>query len=445
MTNALLDPATDPATDPSPPAAGVRGAVRSAWRRSASDPVLAVLDQGLVSGTRFVTTVAVGRAAGEEELGLYSLAMAGLILAGVAQEAVVTKPYTVLREGEVDSDYAGSALLHHAALGGGLAVALLAAAGIAAAAGAGTAAIVLAVTAAAVPLSLLWEFARRMSFAHLRLRSALAVDGGLAALQLGALAGLWATGRLTALTALAATAAAGLIAGSIWLARSRTVFRLGTGRVGADWRRSWQFGRWVLAAQLCGQVNGSAPQWVLAAAVGIAATGRFAAAQNVVLLCNPLILAVASLLVAQTAAARRTGGPTAVRRVAVRAAVALTAFAGLFWLGLLVAAGPLLGLLYGTEFASAAPVILLLGLAPLAWSVSTAFEAGLSAIDRPEVGFRAMLAGLLTTVAAAVPLSAIYAAPGAGAAVLLGSAVAAVALAVPFLRLTSASPAPEPA
>ena len=442
MTGALAEPTTDPATARPGPAPG---AARAAWARATSDPVLAVLDQAVVSGTRFATTVAVGRAAGDEQLGVYALAAAGLIFAGVAQEAVVTKPYTVLRDGDADPGYAGSALRHHAALGGGLAAALLAAAAAAAAFGAWAAAAVTAALAAVVPLSLLWEFARRMSFAHLRLRAALAVDAGLAAAQLTALAGLWATGRLTALTALAATGAAAGLAGGVWLARSRAAFRLKTGRAGQDWRRSWRFGRWILAAQLCGQANGNAPQWVLAAAVGVAATGRFAAAQNVVLLCNPLILAVASLLVAQTAAARRAGGPAAVRRVAVRAAVALTAFAGLFWVGLLAAAGPLLGLLYGVEFLSAAPVILVLGLAPLAWSVSTAFEAGLSAIDRPELGFRANLAGLSATLAAAVPLSLLYGAAGAGAAVVLGSALAAAVLAVPFLRLTAPDSPAAPA
>ncbi|WP_145360075.1 polysaccharide biosynthesis protein [Alienimonas californiensis] len=404
--------------------------------------MLAILDQGVVSGTRFVTTVAVGRAAGEAELGVYALAAAGLIFAGVAQEAIVTKPYTVLREGDADPGYAGSALLQHVGLGGGLAAALLIAAAAAAAAGATAAAAVLAALAVVTPLSLLWEFARRMSFAHLHLRTALAVDCGLAAMQLGALAGLWATGRLTALTALAATGAGAAVAGAIWLARARASLRFARGRAGEDWRRSWRFGRWILAAQLCGQACGNAPHWILAAAVGMAATGRFAAAQNVVLLCNPLILAVGSLLVAQTAAARRSGGPAAVRGVTVQTAIALTGLTGLFWFGLLFAAEPLLGLVYGSSFTSAAPVILLLGLAPLAWSLSTAFEAGLSAIDRPELGFRAMLAGLLATVVAAVPLTIFYGAAGAAATVAIGSAVSAAALAVPFLRLT-APPAPH--
>ena len=407
-------------------------------RRSASDPVLALADQAWVSGTRFVTTVAVGRVAGPGELGVYALAMAALILAGCAQESLVTKPYTILRDGRPGRErvYAGSVLAHFGAGVGGVAAAFLFAAGVAAAAWGDRPAVVLAVLAGVAPLSLLWEFARRMSFAHLRLGVALAVDAGLGTLQLGGLAALAAAGRLTAVTALLVVGASSAVVGLTWLALNRRRFRVRASAVGADWRRNWRFGRWICAAQVCGSANGSLPHWVLAAVAGVAATGRFAAAQNVVLLCNPLILAVANLLVPRTAEARRTGGPAAVRRLVLRAAAVLVASAASFWAVLLVAAGPLLGLLYGGEFADAVPAILVLGVAPVAWSLSTAFEAGLSAVDRPDLGFRAMLFGLVATAATAAALAGPFGPAGAAAAVTLGSGVSAASLAVSFLRLT---------
>ncbi|MFH5804228.1 lipopolysaccharide biosynthesis protein [Alienimonas sp. DA493] len=418
--------------------------MRSLVGRLRSDPALAIADQAVVSGTRFVTTVTVGRFAGAEELGVYALAAAGLILVGCVQDATVTKPYTVLRTGRGDRRYAGSALAFHVLLGAGLAASLLIAAGVCVAAGATGAGLVLAVLAGAAPLSLLWEFARRMSFAHLRLRQALTVDAGLAALQLAGLAALALTDALTAITALAVLGAATALAGGTWLALRRSQFVPRWTRVSADWRRNWRFGRWILAGQVCGTTQGNAPQWILAATAGVAATGLYAGAQNVVLLLNPLILAMGSLLVPQTATARRTGGAKAVRGVALRAAVLLTTVAGLFWLGLLAGAGPLLRAMYGDEFAAAGTAIVVMGLAPIAWSFSVAFEAGLTAIDRPDLSFRAMLAGLFVTAGGAMLLSGPLGVVGAAAGLTLGSATCAAVLAFYFLRLTRGpSTAPE--
>src|SRR5215212_9400776 len=58
--------------------------------------LVALVDQGLVSGTRFLATISVGRHCGPHELGTYSLAFALLVLGGCFQEAIVTTPYAVL-------------------------------------------------------------------------------------------------------------------------------------------------------------------------------------------------------------------------------------------------------------------------------------------------------------------------------------------------------------
>ncbi|QDT14144.1 oligosaccharide flippase family protein [Alienimonas californiensis] len=443
MTQAA-DAPPDATADAPPNTVGPFRGVRSLVERALSDPALAIADQAAVSGTRFVTTVTVGRFAGAEELGVYALATAGLILAGCVQESIVTKPYTVLRTGRGDRRYAGSALAFHLLFGLGLAGALLIAAAVCGAAGAPGAGLVLACLAGVAPLTLLWEFARRMSFAHLRFRSALAVDGGLGALQLSGLAALALAGSLNALTALAVVGAAAALAGGTWLALRRRQFAPRRTRLRSDWGRNWRFGRWVLAGQLCGTSANGAPQWILAATAGVAAAGLYAGAQNVVLLCNPLILAMASLLVPQTAEARRSGGTAAVRRVVLRAAALLAAVAGLFWLGLLLFGGTLLRQIYGAEFAGAGSAIRVLGLAPLAWSFIVAFEAGLSAIDRPDLSFRAILVGLIVTAAGAAALSGPFGPAGAAAGLALGAAVSAAVLAFDFLRLTSIAAAVPP-
>jgi O-antigen/teichoic acid export membrane protein len=58
--------------------------------------LLALLDQVLVSGPRFIATLLIGRYCGAEELGLYSLVFSALIMLIVVQESLVTTPYTML-------------------------------------------------------------------------------------------------------------------------------------------------------------------------------------------------------------------------------------------------------------------------------------------------------------------------------------------------------------
>src|SRR5690348_3396610 len=76
-----------------PPAAARRTgtAIAGIWHW-----VMALVDQVLVSGTRFFATILVGRYCGPHELGTYSLAFSVLVLAGCFQEAIVTTPYAVL-------------------------------------------------------------------------------------------------------------------------------------------------------------------------------------------------------------------------------------------------------------------------------------------------------------------------------------------------------------
>src|SRR5262245_20727373 len=57
---------------------------------------LALIDQALVSGSRFATTLVVGRFCGPAELGEYSLAFSLHVLAGCVQEALLTTPYAVV-------------------------------------------------------------------------------------------------------------------------------------------------------------------------------------------------------------------------------------------------------------------------------------------------------------------------------------------------------------
>src|SRR5262249_10889997 len=101
----------------------------AAARRTA----LAIGDQCVVSGTRFLTTALIGRVCGAQELGDYALAFTFYSLTACTQEALVSVPYTIYGNrlsGDERRRFAGSALTHYAMLSG-VAASLLAVASLA--------------------------------------------------------------------------------------------------------------------------------------------------------------------------------------------------------------------------------------------------------------------------------------------------------------------------
>lgn len=76
-------------------ARGLIGRVAAKFVRLAMHPqVLALIDQALVSGASFLTTVLIGRNTLPSQLGTYALSGAILIWVTNAQESLVSLPFT---------------------------------------------------------------------------------------------------------------------------------------------------------------------------------------------------------------------------------------------------------------------------------------------------------------------------------------------------------------
>ncbi len=255
------------------------------------------MDQAIVSGG--FTMVLIGRLFGPKEFGLYMLGFSVLVLAPL-QESLIALPYTVYVQRLLSEDrgvYLGSALFQVALLTSAVML-LLAIVCLLAISGIGPAglAVVMSVLLVVMPVVLLREFARRLAFAHLQVKTALLLDILTVGLQLTGLITLAALHRLTAATAYAVLGAACAITVTLWLTLWRRRFHFERARFGADLKTNWLFGRWVAAAQMTSQISGAALQWLIALWLGAADTGVFAAAVTMVMLCNPLLLAVGNLL-----------------------------------------------------------------------------------------------------------------------------------------------------
>ena len=167
-----------------------RSGVRRLFDRLTGKSTIALIDQAITSGANFAAVVVVGRAAGADDLGVYSLGFTLLMLVSAAQESLVSSPYTFYShrvDGDDRAKLAGSSLVHAMGL---MLIAVVSLVGVAALMGRSPLADVLWILAAMTPFLLAREYARKFAFAELRMSAALALDATAAGLQIGGCCGL---------------------------------------------------------------------------------------------------------------------------------------------------------------------------------------------------------------------------------------------------------------
>ncbi len=438
------------AAQPSPPALwkGIAAKVGT-FGPMARKGSVALLDQAIISGTRFFTTILVGRAAGPAELGFYSLAVAALILTIVVQESLVTTPYTMFaqrRRADEGAEYIGSVLVHHLMLGVAAMVVLAASAVLVWLGGFGSPqlATILWVLAAIIPFVLLREFARRVAFAHLNMGTVLTIDAVTAGMQIIVLLLLAWRGALSAVSAYVTIGVACSASGITWLVVSRKTLVIRLRHVGAEWRRSWAFGRWVCAGQVGGVVHGYLMYWILGLLVGAGGTGLYAAAESIILFSNPLILGLGSLIDPESANSLASGGRTQLLTMVKRSIAFVGTLMGVFVLLVFALGDVAMTLLYGDKFGGQGLVIAVLGMGALLSACSIPLSSGLKALERPDVNFKARVVSIVVTFIIALPLVSQWGILGGAVSLLAGHIVNVLMKAIVFARLISPGPMHQP-
>lgn len=412
------------------------------WGRSAKAGVVALADQLVVSGVRFLTTLLIGRVCGAGPLGSYTLAFSLMLAMLAVQDSVILGPFVILRNRIQEAGrrtYLGSVLL------GAVGVALIAlvlfviAALLATLSGGVALGGAVGALGVALPFILLHQLARRFAFADLDLRTALLVDVAAATVQVSGLGVLVWAGALSVPAAYGLIGLSCTLPAALWLWRRRRGFQFRWASVPADLHQNWLLGRWILASQLTSVVGVYAAGWILALRLDMTATGIYAACASIVCLTNPTILGLNNVLLPRAAMAYAEGGPSELRRVSRKVMGLLALVMGAATAVLIVLGGPILAVAYGAEFATHGGVIGILAVATLISAGGMAAEQGLLALQRSDIGFTAQLCGVGTTVAISFPLIAAFGVGGAAWAVLLGGAVTATILMAAHEWLTDPS------
>jgi O-antigen/teichoic acid export membrane protein len=401
-----------------------------------------IVDQAIVSGTSFCLSVIVARKCSKEELGVYVLGMSVIQFVTGFQTSLITMPYTFYSprsDGAIDTQYAGSALIHQFGLSI-LTVLTLLGAGMMVVDRVGVPGLdrMVWILGAVITFILLREFARRLCFAWLRPGTAILMDLLAAVTQVGGLLVLSRLGLLSAKSAYWVTGSACALAALWWLASIRQNFDVRWSGVIADLMRNWSFGKWILAGGLIYTARSELYPWFLAALHGTSATATFAACMGVVLFSNPFFIASSNFLGPKAAHNLASGGITALRRVVYKATLLVSVAVALFAVVLLFFGGRLVTLIYGARYAGGGPVVSVLVLGLLAIAVALGFDAGLYAMNRPRAIFQANLMGLGATALFGFWMAKYYGPLGAAYGFLASSVITSASKYFLFSRLCNA-------
>ncbi|MEM7427577.1 MAG: hypothetical protein AAF441_15900 [Pseudomonadota bacterium] len=398
-----------------------------------------VLDQAIVSGTRFATSVLVARYAGAQELGTYTLALSIFMILASIEHALVSGPYAVFshrHEKEQKRRLAGSVVLHLT----GLMLLIAFICGLVAA-GTGAAALFLGSEFAGLsefswlclllgiclPLLLARSFARSFTLAHFDHAGVTYLDVVADGLILGGLLLLIGGGLLTGETALIAIGAGGAAASVVWFFRYRRELVFEMSAVKTDLHRHLRFGKWVVAAEILGTAQGYLVLWLLAGTRSVTETGIYAACLAIANLLNPVLIGLASYFtphLARTFAAHGTG---LLRRRSYLATGAMCAVVFAFLLFISLFGEETMRFVMADDiYSGQQSTLILLTLGLLFGSVGFGAETSLWIREQNRLSFIASAIAFTVTLTTGVYLVTEFGVAGAAAATLLGRAVFAV-------------------
>jgi len=404
---------------------------------SASQGLLSIFDQALVSGTSFVSAAIIGRTTAPDDLGLYYLVLSIVTIVSAIQDNAISAPYLVYcrqRQGRELDEYSGSVWVYYLILSLMTALTLLVVVPIVSLSSASSISPGLWALLVALPLVLLRQAIRRFAFARLHVRSAVALDAVVAVVQLGGLALIGYLGQMSLVGIFVIMGGAcGLASfGAFLLDKPRVHFV--RERLLSDWRCNWAFGKWTLRSYLLGYTTPFVLLWILGLSVGAAAAGVLGACTTLVGMTNVLIMGVDNVLTPQASHAFATGGTRDLRRILARTAAFLVLTLGGFSLLILATGDRLAVLAFGAAGQGSGAILAALAVSTLMNGIGVVAGNGLWAIDKPRPNFLADVFCMFATIVAAwfliVPLGVL----GAALANLAGMSAAAIVRTITLMR-----------
>lgn len=422
--------------------APVSAQVAAVWVKSRSwirKAFLAVLDQGLISGSNFLISVLLARWMSAGEYGAYTLAYSALLLFLISYQALILEPMCVFGPAQYrdcEPHYLGTLIRLHAVFTAATVAVMLAAA------------VVLSKFAVpefmisalhgvmvAAPCVLLFWLARRAFY--LQLLPGGAVLG--AALYCAVLlAGLWVfylRALLSPFTAFLLMGIGALAASAFLLMRLKPPLRRtpATPPLGTVTREHWRYGKWALTAAGVAWIPWNCTYILIGSLHGIAATAELKALLNLVLPMQQSFAAFSLLLIPYAARLNHDSGVLKARQLSRNIAFWFAGGAFAYWLLIVIFREQAIRFFYGGKYMSVVHFVPWIAVISIFVGAVQGHMIVLRGMQAPSSIFVVELTSSATCMLVGVPAIWLFRTAGAVAA-LTGSAIAGLGVATLLLN-----------
>lgn len=405
--------------------------------RLASLGSLALLDQVVVSATNFATTFLLAKLCSQSEMGLFGLCWTIFGFQRTAQERMLSAPYMVFahRPDQEKTTWLGSSVMHQRMFGIGC---TLVAWGLAAffyytnePAGMGPVMLTFGLMSSFL---LLRDHVRAVCSTHFRYDVSLAVDCATSVLQIGGIAALYFFNVLSISSCILVLGLACLVPTVSWLWLAPQKYRMDRTRYSSDWKTSWGYSKWLVAARSIGISGLYLIPWIVAWLMDEAAVGTFTVCTTLAGFALMFVMGINNLFAPRTIAAFQSGGMPALIRSLLETVVVFSALLGSVSLAMFFLGDRMLSF-FGAAYAGNGLVVFYLCLSMFAVSISIAWGNGLAALGKPRGYFFGEVAYFLVAVGLARVLIPVWQLEGAALALVGASLAVSTVTGVVLLRL----------
>lgn len=411
----------------------------SRWTRWITKGSLAVIDQGLISGSNFLIGILLARWLLPAQYGAYGLAFEIFLLLSFFHQALLLEPQRVFGPSDYPDclqEYLGVLLW----LNVGLAVVVSCVLGISCLlfhawsrpdnlSGA------FAGLTVAAPCILLFWLARGAYYVELSPQGAVSGSAIYCAIAVSSMLLLQKFKLMSPLFAFLLMGCAALISGTVLLIRLNPVLNFRTS--GRMWKRvgeqHWEYGRWILASLGVSSLAGGLYYPLVSGFSGLAAVGELKALLNFSLPLAQTLNALTVFLLPYASGVYRQGGLARLRSLIWKIAGLFATAAIAYWTCLILLRKPILQVLYDGHYTELAHLVPWLALASLPSNLLAVPAVILRAVRSPVSIFGSYCASCIAVLLIGVPAIWAFGLRGALLAMVVSN-VAALVVVVKLLR-----------
>lgn len=392
--------------------------------------VLAVLDQGLISGSNFILSILLARWLGKEQYGAYALSFAIFVLCSFLQQGLFLEPMSVFGPSVYRStqrQYIGTLVWLQGAFG----AAGLTLSGVGVAVflryDTGVFRMALVGMALSAPCVLLYWFARRAFY--LQLQPARAVGGALLYCALLSTA-MWLLvhyGRLSAFTAFLAMGIAALVTSvrQLWQVRPIIFTRKQPAELKEAATRHWNYGRWAILGSMFIWIPWNVYYPIVGRFSGLTEVANLRALLNLALPVAQTLSAFSLLFLPHASHASQQENWDAAKRLALRITSFFALGTALYWVPVVLFRVPLLQFLYAGHYSQVGKLIPWIALSSFMAGVALGPTIALRAMRSPSVVSYIYFISSAVALVLGIPATSLFGISGAVICNLLSSITAA--------------------